>query len=154
MRSSSAQLICHLREGHQVRRQQVGCRHIRIKDDQRRRLSDTKPTRSSASSFSVVTKSASGWPHRSSRYTSVASISRGRAASINFYQGSHCASPEPTSLTCNAIVQSRVAAYSRMVRVCDAGFAGHAWIPARRGQRGTFSPGFGPCRKPLRLWGW
>ena len=61
-------------------------------------VSDTKPTPSSASSFSVTTRSASDRPHRSSRHTSTTSISRRRAEVISFSRSSRSTAPEPTSL--------------------------------------------------------
>ena len=44
-------------------------------------------------------------PHRSSRHTTTTSISLRRAASNSFSRNCLCVTPEPTSLTCRAIVQ-------------------------------------------------
>ena len=61
--------------------------------------SDTNPTSSAFSSWSVFTRSPSDRPQRSSRQTRTRSISRRRAASMSFSRCGRVVAPDPTSLT-------------------------------------------------------
>jgi hypothetical protein len=81
-------------------------------------VSETKPTPTAWSSWSVAIRSSGERPHRSSRYTTMASTSRRRAARSSSSRLGRVLAREPTSFSSIAIFQPRRLAYSRVAASC------------------------------------
>ena len=65
--------------------------------------SEINPTPSSWSSCSVLTRSTTDRPHRSKRQTTMASISRRRAARMRWSRCGRARPPDPTSVIVTAL---------------------------------------------------